>query len=215
VESGPLRRCAATRERLPKERMIRFVIAPDRTAVPDLAERLPGRGIWLSATRDVVQPARARTALARAARGPVTVPADLPTLLTVELIRRIRDLLGLARRAGQAVAGFERTREWLREGRASLILQAADGSQEERQRCLSSARGPVAAHAPMPAAGLGAAFGRDHIVHVALAPGRLADRIEIECTRLAGLAPTPSEDDKAENNEACVAATRPHDVGDE
>ena len=36
-ETGPLRRCIVTRERLPKERMIRFVVGPDGAIVPDLA----------------------------------------------------------------------------------------------------------------------------------------------------------------------------------
>src|SRR3979411_2733447 len=54
-ETGPLRRCIVTRERLPKERMIRFVVGPDRQSVPDLTARLPGRGIWLSAARDVIE----------------------------------------------------------------------------------------------------------------------------------------------------------------
>jgi uncharacterized protein len=214
AETGPLRRCAATRERLPKQRMIRFVIGPDRTAVPDLAERLPGRGIWLSASSDAVQPGRARAALARAARGPVTLPPDLPEMLTAALLRRIGELLGLARRAGQAVAGFEKTRAWLQEGRAGLVLQAADGSAEERRRCLSGARGAVAVHAPLPADALGAVFGRDRAVHVAVARGDLAERIGNECLRLAGLAPAPSEDDKTGDNAIC-AATRPHGVWDE
>src|SRR6201994_1370080 len=59
-ETGPLRRCIVTRERLPKERMIRFVVGPDRQLVPDLAARLPGRGIWLSACRDVLESGSAR-----------------------------------------------------------------------------------------------------------------------------------------------------------
>jgi hypothetical protein len=195
-ETGPLRRCAVTRERLLKERMIRFVIGPDRTVVPDLAERLPGRGIWLSAARDVIQPGRARGAFAKAARGPVTVPPDLPELLQAALIRRIGELLGFARRAGQTVAGFEKAREWLRTGQAGLVVQASDGSAEERRRCLSSARGPVPVHLPLTAAALGAVFGRDHAVHVVVAPGALADRIGIECLRLAGLAPEPAAHDK-------------------
>jgi len=180
--------------------MIRFVIAPDRTVVPDLAERLPGRGIWLSAARDVVQAARARGAFAKAARGPVTVPPDLLEMLQAALVRRIGELLGFARRAGQAVAGFEKAREWLRSERAGLVVQAADGSVEERKRCLSSARGPVPVHTPLSAVALGAVFGRDHAVHVVVAPGALADRIGIECMRLAGLAPEPAAKDKVVDN---------------
>src|SRR5690242_15603225 len=116
-DTGPLRRCVVTRERLPKERMIRFVVGPDQTLVPDLAATLPGRGIWLSASGDVIQTARAQgglgRAFARAVRGPVTVPQDLPVVLETALVRRIGESLGLARRARQAVAGFEKAREWL------------------------------------------------------------------------------------------------------
>jgi uncharacterized protein len=168
--------------------MIRFVIGPDRAVVPDLAERLPGRGIWLSAARDVVQTARLRGAFAKAARGPVTVPPDLLEMLQAALIRRIGELLGLARRAGQAVAGFEKAREWLRDGRAGVVVQAADGSDDERERFLSAARGTPAVHAPLTAAALGAVFGRERAVHVVVAPGTLADRIDQACARLAGLA---------------------------
>src|SRR5208283_668903 len=104
-ETGPLRRCIITRERLPKERMIRFVIGPNRQVVPDLAARLPGRGIWLSAAADVLESTaeeeghqegrqtggwadrRLARAFARAARGPVSVPSDLSGLLQAALVR--------------------------------------------------------------------------------------------------------------------------------
>jgi uncharacterized protein len=196
AEAGPLRRCAVTRERLAKQQMIRFVIGPDRAVVPDLAERLPGRGIWLSAASDVVQTARLRGAFAKAARGPVTVPPDLLEMLQAALVRRISEGLGLARRAGQAVAGFEKAREWLRDSRAGLVVQAADGSPEERGRFLSAARGTVPAHAPLSAAALGTVFGRERAVHVVVAPGALAERIGLDCARLAGLAPGPAANDK-------------------
>lgn len=176
--------------------MIRFVVAPDRTVVPDLAERLPGRGIWLSATRDVIQPARARSAFAKAARGPVTVPSDLVETLRAALTRRVGELLGFARRAGQTVAGFEKGREWLRGGRVGLVLQASDGSAEECRRFLSGVAAEVPVHMPLTAAALGAVFGRDHTVHVVVAPGALAERIGIECMRLAGLATEPAPHDK-------------------
>jgi len=187
AESGPLRRCVVTRERLPKERMIRFVVSPDRVVVPDLTASLPGRGIWLSARGDVVETARARGAFARAARGPVTVPPDLAFGLQVALARRIGDTLGLARRAGQAVSGFAKAREWLAAGRAALVVQASDGSAAERARLLGGNAGKLPALAPLDGAALGAIFGRDHVVHVAVAPGRLAERLTIEAARLAGL----------------------------
>jgi uncharacterized protein len=171
--------------------MIRFVVGPDKALVPDLTATLPGRGIWLSACGDVLEGARAKgglgRAFARAARGPVTVPPDLPAMLEAALVRRIGELLGLARRAGQAVAGFDKAREWLRSGRCRLILQASDGSAAERERFLSGAGEGITVLAPLEASVLGRVFGRDHVVHVAVAPGRLGERLAVEAGRLGGL----------------------------
>ena len=184
-ETGPLRRCVVTRERMAKERMIRFVIAPDRRVVPDVLARLPGRGIWLSARGDVIETARTRGAFAKAARGPVTVPPDLTSALQVALTRRIAETLGLARRAGQATFGFVKAREWLSSNRVGLVLQASDGSVEERARFIGGSDIPVIA--PLDGAHLGSVFGRDHVVHVVVAPGRLAETLRSEAERLAGL----------------------------
>jgi hypothetical protein len=204
-ETGPLRRCIVTRERLPKERMIRFVVGPDRQIVPDLAARLPGRGIWLSASRDVIQSGglqedgrqsdkrgdgayrQLTRAFARAARGPVSVPSDLSVLLQAALIRRIGECLGLARRAGQAVAGYEKARESLRTGRYRLVLQASDGSEAERTRFLSGFGPELTVIDPLPGEALGRVFGRDYVVHVAVAAGKLAESLVVEAGRLAGL----------------------------
>ncbi|MCS6855044.1 MAG: RNA-binding protein [Elioraea sp.] len=185
-ESGPLRRCVATGERAERQRMIRFVLGPDRALVPDLAERLPGRGLWLLARRDVLDDPRLARAFARAAKGPVTVPAALREGIERLLRRRIAEHLGLARRAGQAVAGFVAAREWVTAGRAGLIVEALDGAEDGRRKLLSGARDlPVVA--PLAAHELGAAFGREHVVHVALAPGRLAQAIARDAARLAGV----------------------------
>lgn len=184
-ERGPLRRCLVTRERQAKEAMIRFVLAPDRRVVPDLAERLPGRGMWLSARADVIEQAARRGAFAKAARGEVLVPPDLRATIEDGLRGRIRDLVGFARRAGQAVSGWQAVREWLQAGRVGLLVQAADGSPAEKARLVGLRQLPVAA--PLDAAELGAPFGRDRSVHVAIARGRLAERIAADAARLAGL----------------------------
>jgi hypothetical protein len=204
-ETGPLRRCIITRERLPKERMIRFVVGPDRQIVPDLAARLPGRGIWLSASRDVLESGSLQEdgrqkdkqgggghrlltrAFARAARGPVLVPSDLSVLLQAALVKRISEALGLARRAGQAVAGYEKAREALRSGRYRLVMQASDGSEAERTRFLSGFGPELTIIDPLPGEALGRVFGRDYVVHVAVAPGKLAESLVVEAGRLAGL----------------------------
>ncbi len=185
-ESGPLRRCMVTRERLPKEEMLRFVLSPDRQVVPDLSERLPGRGMWLSAKADVIERAATRGAFAKASRGSVQVPPDLRARIEDGLRGRVRDLIGFARRAGQAVSGWQAAREWLQAGNAGLVVQAADGSLAERERLVGLRRVPVVT--PLDAAELGALFGRERAVHVAVAPGRLAERIVAEAARLSGVA---------------------------
>ena len=189
-ETGPLRRCIVTREVQPKERMLRFVLGPSREIVPDIAGKLPGRGMWLSARGDVLETALSRGAFMRAARGQVTLPSDLRARIEDGLRGRVRDLLGLARRAGQAVSGWQAAREWLQAGRAGLLVQAADGSLAERARFGGR---NLPAVTPLTAAELGVVFGRDHAVHVVVAPGRLAEAIRVEADRLAGFAGTPPE----------------------
>ncbi len=190
-----MRRCIVTRQHGERTRMIRFVLGPDRTVVPDLLARLPGRGFWLSPRADVIEAAAVRGAFARAARGPVTLPPALVPTIQAGLARRFADLLGLARRAGQAVGGYAKAREALVGGRIGVVVQASDGSDAECRRLLSGAR-DVPVVRPLRAAALGAVFGRDHVVHVAVMPGRLADSLEAEAFRLASMtSPDAGKDD--------------------
>jgi predicted RNA-binding protein YlxR (DUF448 family) len=184
-ERGPLRRCIVTRERHSPETMIRFVLGPDRHIVPDVRANLPGRGMWLSARRDVLETALARKAFARAARAEVLIPANLAAIIEAALTRRVIDILGLTRRAGHVVSGFAKAREWLVADRAVLIVQASDGSADERARLLNGRAVPVIA--PLPAEALGRIFGRDHTVHVAVSAGRLATMLRSESERLSGM----------------------------
>jgi ribosomal protein L7Ae-like RNA K-turn-binding protein len=167
--------------------MIRFVLDPDRKLVPDLAERLPGRGMWLSAKADVLEHALRRGAFAKAARGEVHAHPDLRAFVEDGLRGRVRDLVGFARRAGQAVMGWGAAREWLLTGRAGLMVHAADGSPAEKARLIGHRQVPVVD--PLSAADLGSLFGRDRAVHVAIASGRLAESIAAEAARLAGMIP--------------------------
>src|SRR5690625_177345 len=100
----PVRRCLASGERLPQDRLIRFVVGPDKEVVPDLAGRLPGRGLWIRCERALLEKAIARGLFARAARTAVQVPPDLPERVGLALRRRCQDWLGMARRGGVALA---------------------------------------------------------------------------------------------------------------
>ena len=97
----PLRKCIATGALRPKDEMLRFVVGPDGSLVPDLDGCLPGRGLWLSAERDMVNTACAKGLFARAARRKVGLPENLADRLDSLMVRRCLDLIGLARRAGE------------------------------------------------------------------------------------------------------------------
>lgn len=186
----PERRCLASGRVLPKEDLLRFVVGPDGTVVPDLAERLPGRGLWLQARQDMMAKACARNLFAKAAKRPVRVPEDLPEQVELLALRRCLDLLGLARRAGVVVAGFEKVKAALRAGEVGLLVQATDAAEDGRHKIQALARA-VAPGVPLlqfcGAAELGAAVGREAAVHVGIAPGRFAEGLLREARRLAGL----------------------------
>jgi predicted RNA-binding protein YlxR (DUF448 family) len=184
-ERGPYRRCLVTGESMPVERAIRFVVGPDDSVVPDIEARLPGRGMWLSADRDVVNKALAKHQFARAARRTVAAPGDLADRIESLLARRCVDLIGLARRAGQVVAGFDQVRAALPQSGGGVLIEASDGSDDGRDKLLAIAPA-MAVVDTLSSTELGAALGRDRFVHVLIAPGRLADKIRIEASRLAG-----------------------------
>lgn len=187
---GQERRCLVTRESGARDGLIRFVVGPDGEVVPDLAERLPGRGLWLTARRDIVQTACAKGAFARAARRSVKVPDDLGPRIEMLLARRCVELIGLARRAGLVTTGFEKVRAALAAGQVALLLApiGAPGrdAMELAGRAGSSRKGSVVRRALLTRAELGAAVGRDDAVHVALSAAPMTDRIDREFSRLAG-----------------------------
>ena len=164
--------------------MIRFAVSPAGELVPDIEERLPGRGLWIAARRDIVA-AASGDRLSRALKARVVVPDDLADRVASLLQRRALDLLGLARRAGQAVTGHDRVHDWIRSGRAGLLVVASDASPDARAKM--EARGGVPVVDGFDRLALGRVFGRDQAVHVAVAPGRLADGLLLTAKRFAGL----------------------------
>ena len=183
---GPQRRCVATGAVADKDALLRFVIAPSGALVPDLKQRLPGRGLYLTPSRSAVDAALKKRAFARAARRPVEVPGDLADRLEALVAAQAIDLIGLARRAGQAVVGYDQVAAWLKGGRAGLLLQARDGAAAGRAR-LAALAGDRPVEEQLNAAELAQPFGRDHAVHVALEAGGIATRVQGELARLAGL----------------------------
>ena len=163
--------------------MLRFVVGPEGDLVPDLDERLPGRGLWLSGERDMLNTACAKGLFAKAARRSVGLPKNLADRVDGLMARRCLDLIGLARRAGEAIAGFEKTKARLREGKGGVLLQARDGGADGRDKIRALARNlPIVEL--FSAEELGRTLGRDNAVHGVIDRGRLANRLIRESERL-------------------------------
>ncbi len=132
-----------------------------------------------------MEKAVAKRAFARAARRPVVAPAQLADRCEALLARRCCDGLGLARRAGLAVAGYERVNEAVRRGNAALLLFARDGAEAGRRRMAAGAADLVSAGV-LDAEELSGVFGRERVAFVAVGPGPLCSRLQVELQRLAG-----------------------------
>lgn len=182
---GPRRRCIATGETSERSSLLRFVLGPGGELVLDVASVLPGRGLWLTPRRDIVERAVAKRLFARAARQSVSIPPGLADRVEALLAQRCCDTIGLGRRAGIALAGFERVSEALRAGKAALLLEALEGAEGGRNKIRALGRG-LPFVAVLTAAEMGAVFGRDRVVHVALGQSRLSSRLMADAAKLAG-----------------------------
>ena len=183
---APERTCLVSRETGPKSGLIRFVVGPEDQIVPDIAGKLPGRGLYVAANRTLLGKAVKKNLFSRAAKRPVKVPETLVADVEAQLAARVASLIGLARKAGRAVAGFEKVKNWLINEDAQVLVQASDGSGRGKNK-LSSPPGKGAFIGVLTATELGLAFGREHVIHAALAPGGLTKSIVEDAARLSGL----------------------------
>ena len=185
-----LRLCAATRvERSPDE-LIRFVAGPDGVVVPDLACRLPGRGVWVSADRVSVQHAVAKNAFAKSLKRKVEAAADLADLVEHLLTRRLCETLSLANKAGAIITGFEKISIRLIDNSVSALMHGSDAAEDGRDkldRKFIAIHGPDAASrivAALTVEQMSLAIGRPNVVHAALNRGGASDRLLVEAGRL-------------------------------
>src|SRR5690606_32699003 len=155
---------------------LRCVVGPDGRLVPDATERLPGRGYWVTAARPVIETALRKRSFEKAAGGSVVVPADLADQAAAQVERQCLALLGLARRAGQAVTGQDRVTALIENGKAGLLLEASDSAAIGRRKAAGFEAAP--AHG-IPTVTLfdrdqlSAAFGGNNVVHAAIRPGAM------------------------------------------
>lgn len=182
-----MRKCIATGELCPKSEMLRFVIGPENELFFDVAGKLPGRGMWLNASKGAVETAVQRKLFSRAAKTQVIPPATLAQSVEAALVKRLISLIALARKSGRAVAGSTKVKDWIGKDSAAVLLQARDGSAREKSKIRLYERGK--SFDCLTKSELGEAFGRDFAVHAALDTGGLAVRVIEEATRLEGFRP--------------------------
>lgn len=178
--------------------------------VPDVAGRLPGRGMWVQSDRAILERACTRNLFRRAARAEVAVPPDLAVLVETQVLQRFLDLIGLARRANEAVFGFEKAREWLQAGRAALLIAANDGDPRDRGR-LKALAGDLNVIEVLTADEIGRATGRERTVHGVVAKGRLAGAIRDEGERLIRLRTDAAAADQSLASQITDKASRGHE----
>ncbi|EAQ04010.1 hypothetical protein OB2597_12221 [Pseudooceanicola batsensis HTCC2597] len=184
-EAGPERKCIVTGEVRPKEGLVRFVVGPDSAIVPDVLEKLPGRGIWVTAERATLESAVAKKLFARSAKQAVTIPEGLIDQVEAGLVTHVTSLLAMARKSGDAVAGYEKVKDWLAKDYADVLIQASDGSGRGKSKLSTPYGGRFIGW--LTADELGLAFGRETVIHAALGTGGLSKRVVEEAARLKGL----------------------------
>jgi len=182
-----VRTCIATGEEAAPERMIRFVVGPEGEAVPDLARRLPGRGMWVRAQRSALERVLEKNLFSKAARASVKAAPDLADRVERLLLERALDDLGRARRAGRAVAGFVKVEQMVGQRRAGLLIVASEADGDGLAK-LQATGLPIEKLGD--AASLGGIFGREQAVYVAVARddagGAFIQRIAVGAARWRG-----------------------------
>lgn len=192
AEAARERRDIVTGEVMDEDRLIRFVAGPDGQVVPDLARKLPGRGIWVAADRASVETAAKKGLFSRAAKAKLAAPAGLADQVADLLAKRLLAGLGLARRSGELLLGFEKVATALKGGKLAALVEASDGAADGRGKLLSVAR--KVQPAPIVVGlftvdELSLALGAENVVHSACLAGRTADRWTFDARRLSGFRP--------------------------
>jgi uncharacterized protein len=208
LDAGPRRRapgterlCAATGEVKPVGELIRFVVDPDGAVVPDLRRRLPGRGVWITATRDALGTAIARKAFARAFKREVRLAGDLVATTERLLEQSALDALAISRKAGKVAIGFANVDAALARDRVRALLNAAEAAPNGTRKLVTALRhrqdaGEIAVIDVFTSAQLDLALGRSNVIHAALLAGPesetfLARAARLDCFRTGAL-PGPS-----------------------
>jgi uncharacterized protein len=185
------RTCALTRELKPTNDMVRFVVGPSAEAVPDVKCKLPGRGIWVTATRAAVEEAVKRNIFARGFRQNVGVAPNLAAITEQLIERAALDALGIASKAGRVISGFSRVEAALGRDQIVALIHAADAADDGRRKLRAALQRNTAGQAreiamidAFTGAQLDLALNRPNVVHAALLAGSGSETFLARTARL-------------------------------
>ncbi len=188
----PERTCLVTRRIMPRAGMLRFVLSPDGEVVFDLKGNLPGRGAWLAPDRRVLEEAIARNAFSRAFKARARAPEDLAERVRGQIGEAALSVLSLARKAGEAVSGFDKVAALIEKGAVAVLIEAADGAGDGRRKLegkLKKAGKEAKVIDSFDSAQLSLAFSRPNVIHAAMKHGALAEKFVILAERAKALRP--------------------------
>ena len=204
-KSATMRMCAVSREVRPIGELIRFVVAPSGDVIPDLKRKLPGRGLWVQASRRTVAEAVRRHQFSRGFKRDVRVAATLPADTEALLVRSATEALAMAAKAGQVVSGFAKVEGLLEQGKAEALIHASDGAADGIRKldAIAGQRGRNVGESPVLAivtvltsAELDLALGRSNVIHAALLAGPASKTFLSRCQTLVRY--RMADDDKTE-----------------
>ncbi len=188
---GSLRRCIVTRRELPPEDLIRFVADPSGVIVPDVARKLPGRGVWVTAERPMVEAAIKANAFAKSLKRQVSAPPDLPETIDALFVDCLLNALSLANKAGLVCTGAEKVEKMLDGGRGAALLHGTEGTAEGRRKsdakftAIQRDKGKAAPIVDwLTIEQLSLAMGRSNVVHAGLIQGGATTRFLSQAERL-------------------------------
>jgi len=204
--SATLRMCAVSREVRPIGELIRFVVSPQGEVVPDLKRKLPGRGLWLTASRQTVAEAVRRNHFSRGFKREIRAQATLPADTEALLVRSATEALAMAAKAGQVVSGFSKVEGALAQGQAQALIHASDGAADGIRKLdaiLRQKHGNIGESQDFPtinvltSAELDLALGRSNVIHAALLAGPASKTFLSRCQILVRY--RMADDDKTAN----------------
>ena len=185
-KTSPLRKCIVSGLLFEKHKLIRFVVSPSKTVVPDINQKLPGRGVWIQAQRQTIDAALTGKCFQRAFYSNVKVEKNLIDIILQQIKKKLCDQISLARKAGKTVSGANQVKTALIKEEFGLLIQASDGSKRETSRFSQSIDDKKIINC-LAGKELGTIFSRERVVHCVIFSSAFVENIIFHANLLNNL----------------------------